>query len=94
MTSLIENQTYSLGFIPANLFLNFTEVPLITYTGVKKDNSRKNANFKGVIFLKETENRRINEITSPPINKKPINENWHPQIKMIPRYIKKPDYEV
>lgn len=80
MTSLIENQTYTLGFIPANLFLNFTEVPSITYTGVRKDNSRKNANFKGVIFLKETENRRINEITSPPINKKPINENWHPQI--------------
>lgn len=72
MTSLIEIKLQIAWVLL--LFLNFTEVPFITYTGVRKDNSRKTQ------ILKETGNRRINEITSPPSNKKLINENWPPQI--------------
>lgn len=39
MTSLIEIKLQIAWVLL--LFLNFTEVPLITYTGVRKDNSRK-----------------------------------------------------
>lgn len=54
MTSFGGNHTLNISFcLGVNLLMNFTQVPVIACTciGARKDNSYKNCNLEGVIFL-------------------------------------------
>lgn len=78
MTSLIEIKLQIAWVLL--LFLNFTEVPFITYTGVRKDNSRKTQILKELSFYKKLKTDESTKLHPYQLTKKPINENWPQQI--------------